>query len=521
MESARIVITAEYSQFKTFLDDVLFRLYGRHVKNARTRNGNDFSTHLEYVAFGVIFDYKFLVVEEGLDITLSYWAEVIPDENYENIEIHIENVVQEIRKKFHTITKANMLINKDWDFETAIKEISKVYYPGGKTTGPIRNRQVEAWGQLVGRTRALTEFDTAIKTHGSLSAFGREYSATLSTLRNFREFFESLPNDQVTNVTAESKDVIVPKAFISYSWDNDDHKNWVRELATRLRGDGIDVTLDQWHLVPGDQLPQFMEQAVRESDYVLIICTHKYKERSNNRQGGVGYEGDIITAEFMTTRNPRKFIPILRQQSWTDSAPNWLLGKYHIDLSSSPYLQKYYDDLLTTLLGTREKAPPIGVAPKIAASEKAISNVPKVTPYSNFEEIQITGIIADQVGVPKNDGSHGSALYKIPFRLSQRPSHEWAELFIHNWDHPSRFSTMHRPGIASVVGDTVILDGTTIEEVKDYHRDTLVLILQETNKIYKEFIERKQKAIEHEQEQVKSHKQKVDDINNQIKFRDD
>ncbi len=154
------------------------------------------------------------------------------------------------------------------------------------------------------------------------------------------------------------------KVFISYSWDSDDHKKWVRDLAARLRGDGIDVTLDQWHLVPGDQLPQFMEQAIRESNYVLIVCTHKYKDRSDKRQGGVGNEGDIITAEFMTTHNHSKFIPLLRQQSWSDSAPSWMLGKYFIDFSSSPYSEKSYEDLQSTILGTREKAPPVGTAKK-------------------------------------------------------------------------------------------------------------------------------------------------------------
>src|SRR5262249_22467803 len=146
----------------------------------------------------------------------------------------------------------------------------------------------------------------------------------------------------------------------------------------RLRSDGVDVTLDQWHLVPGDQLPEFMERAVRESNYVLIVCTHKYKERSNSRQGGVGYEGDIITAEVMTTRNQTKFIPILRQQSWTDSAPNWMLGKYYIDFSSSPFSQKSYDDLLTTLLGTREQAPPVGIAKKNDTATNTKSSDSKV-----------------------------------------------------------------------------------------------------------------------------------------------
>ena len=261
-----------------------------------------------------------------------------------------------------------------------------------------------------------------------------------------------------------------------------------------------------------------MERAVRESDYVLIVCTHKYKDKSDKRQGGVGYEGDIITAEFMMSRNQRKFIPLLRQQTWGDSAPSWMLGKYFIDFSTSPYSEKSYDDLQTTILGTREKAPPIGK--KGTASTNAYHSDSKVESPIGFEPIQITGIIADQVGVPRNDGAEGSALYRIPFRLSQRPPHEWAEIFIHNWNHPSRFSSMHRPGIASIVGDTVILDGTTIEEVKEYHRDTLTLVTQETNKAYKELIERAQKALEQRLEQIKTHKQWIDDISNQIDFDD-
>jgi hypothetical protein len=37
------------------------------------------------------------------------------------------------------------------------------------------------------------------------------------------------------------------------------------------------------HLQPGDQLPAFMERAVRENDYVLIVCTPTYADRSNRR----------------------------------------------------------------------------------------------------------------------------------------------------------------------------------------------------------------------------------------------
>jgi TIR domain len=64
----------------------------------------------------------------------------------------------------------------------------------------------------------------------------------------------------------------------------------VKELAARLRGDAVDVRLDQWHSVPGAQLPHFMEREILGNDYVMIVCTPKYKVKSDQRTGGVGYE---------------------------------------------------------------------------------------------------------------------------------------------------------------------------------------------------------------------------------------
>jgi len=40
---------------------------------------------------------------------------------------------------------------------------------------------------------------------------------------------------------------------------------------------------------------------------------------------------------------------------------------------------------------------------------------------------------------------------------------------------------MHRPGIASVEGDKVVLNGTTIEEVERYHKKTLKIAVDMAN----------------------------------------
>jgi hypothetical protein len=303
-------------------------------------------------------------------------------------------------------------------------------------------------------------------------------------------------------------------AFISYSWDSDAHKAWVRDLATRLRTTGIEVTLDQWHLVPGDQLPQFMESAVRNSDFVLVICTPRYKVRSDNRTGGVGYEGDIMTAEVVTTRNQRKFIPILRSGAWTEASASWLTGKYYVDLSANPYSEPQFDDLLTTLQRTRPQAPPVG-----ASRTGRTSAFPTRSPTDTvFEPLRITGIVIDDVGTPRGDSKRGSALYAVPFQLSGQPPLGWSDIFVACWDRPPRFTSMHRPGIASVQGDRIILDGTTVQEVEGHHRETLILAVNEANRQFAEREAKRRRAEEDERLRVEEHRKSVHEAVRRLKF---
>lgn len=308
-----------------------------------------------------------------------------------------------------------------------------------------------------------------------------------------------------------------PKAFISYAWESDEIKLWVKELATKLRADGIDAKLDQWEVVPGDQMPHFMEKSVRDNNYVLIVCTPKYKSKSENRVGGVGYEGDIMTAEVLQSSNHRKFIPILKVGTKDTAIPSWLQGKYYVDLSNEAHYENNYSDLTTTLLNARETAPELGSKSRKGIAEKV--NTPKgeeIIPED--QPIKIKGILIDEITQPKNDGTRGSALYKIPFELNRTPSHEWADLFINAWNRPSRFTSMHRPGIASTYGNKVILDGTTIEEVEKYHKDTLKLAVDTANQQLAQLNLKKQQQAERERLEREEHKKNIEDIGGRISF---
>ncbi len=302
-----------------------------------------------------------------------------------------------------------------------------------------------------------------------------------------------------------------PKAFISYSWDDDQHKEWVAELATDLRNDGVETILDQWHAVPGDQLPEFMEKHIRENDYVLIICTPNYRFKSDERKGGVGYEGGIMTAEVHTSRNHRKFIPILARGTWENAAPSWLKGKYYIDLSSLDKHKENYSDLPATLLGQNPVAPPL-------RSSSQISSRLQTKKSSSNDPLKIVGVIVDEVTEPTMDGTPGSALYTVPFRLNRQPSSLWSDIFVRTWNSPPSFSSMHRPGIARVIGSKIILDGTAIDEVKKYHKETLILCVNEANEKEARILDNKRQEKERQRQRTEKHREIVKNIADDLKF---
>ncbi|ENM8499119.1 translation initiation factor IF-2 N-terminal domain-containing protein [Vibrio parahaemolyticus] len=154
-----------------------------------------------------------------------------------------------------------------------------------------------------------------------------------------------------------------PKVFISYSWDSEAHKKWVAQFATELRQSGVDAFIDDWYLRPGDPITEFMEKSISGSDFVLIVCTEKYKEKSDKRSGGVGYEESIISSDLFQNTNHRKYIPIIAKNSNGKNIPLALHSKVYIDLSSDDYYLQSFQKLLLALFGKMPKLPPIGKPP--------------------------------------------------------------------------------------------------------------------------------------------------------------
>ncbi len=156
-----------------------------------------------------------------------------------------------------------------------------------------------------------------------------------------------------------------PSVFISYSWDSDNHKQWVLKLAEELLRYGVNVMFDRWHLHHGEETYHFMERGCRDCDKILLICTPEYVHRANARIGGVGFETVVTASLYTTAHNKRRFIPIVRAKSAdSESLPTYLGGALYIDMKTPDWNAEGFSSLLRAIYDRPETPrPPLGKIP--------------------------------------------------------------------------------------------------------------------------------------------------------------
>jgi hypothetical protein len=163
------------------------------------------------------------------------------------------------------------------------------------------------------------------------------------------------------------------KAFVSYSWDSEDHKDWVRRFTDELIRNAIETKLDQYDLPLGADRFKFMEECVRESDCVLCVCTPEYVKRANDRERGVGVETTLITPRFFEKNRAKQFIPIIRcTEPGTSSTPDYMASLIFVDFQDDTKFGERMEELLRHLhQQPRHPKPKLGAVPSFSAPSVA------------------------------------------------------------------------------------------------------------------------------------------------------
>jgi len=136
------------------------------------------------------------------------------------------------------------------------------------------------------------------------------------------------------------------KVFISYSWDDDLHKDWVVNLMNELRKNGIDAKIDRSITQSGTvNLNRMMIEGFRDSDFIITVLTENYAQRADEYSGGVGLETMLLGNELLN--NIKKIIPIKRgSENYEKVIPYCLKGVNYTDFSVDTNFDKSFMELL-------------------------------------------------------------------------------------------------------------------------------------------------------------------------------
>ncbi len=161
----------------------------------------------------------------------------------------------------------------------------------------------------------------------------------------------------------------MPKVFISYCWSSPAHSDWILKCAEKLRADGVDVILDQWDLVAGQDKNVFMEKMVTDDSvtHVLVFSDKQYAEKANKRAGGVGTESQIMSRKVYESVNQSKFLPLVMewQESGEPYLPEFFQSRIWFDFSTPEKVNDSWEHLIRHLNGKPlHVKPPLGKAPE-------------------------------------------------------------------------------------------------------------------------------------------------------------
>lgn len=185
------------------------------------------------------------------------------------------------------------------------------------------------------------------------------------------------------------------RVFVSYSWDSEEHQQWVLYLVNRLRDKGIEATADVFETQQKTvHLDRMMIEKIRDSDFIIIVLTENYASKADNFVGGVGFESQLTLPSIM--ENPNKLVPIMRHEGdYTKVFPFHFKGQYAIDFSNNADYEKKFEELIYRLYEKpRYLVQPLGDIPTLEPKKplKHVTEQPKKLVKDKYEEVDFSDL---------------------------------------------------------------------------------------------------------------------------------
>lgn len=305
-----------------------------------------------------------------------------------------------------------------------------------------------------------------------------------------------------------------PSVFISYSHDD---KPLAQELAAALEAQGVDVWIDERELRVGDSIIERVATAVAETDFFIALVS----ESSRDSQWCQKELHLAISGELK-----REGVVVLPLRVGDVEMPATLADVLYLSVDPGdigPTVGRLVRDVRRHAAADTSQEPESASSEGQTASTSPDPPSPSTIPETateplTYEPIRITGIVKEGIGEPANDGAKGSALYRVPLRLSRNPPSHWTQIFEHEWN--TQLYSMLRE--AYVEGDTIVFPATTMDEMERHHVRQLRQVVERVNtqveKLEREARIRAQREAAERAERRRAHDESIERIAGRLKF---
>lgn len=188
--------------------------------------------------------------------------------------------------------------------------------------------------------------------------------------------------------------------FISYSHDSSEHEQRVLALSDRLRNDGVDANLDQYESAPTDGWYFWMESQIRDSRFVLVVCSATYLRRLQHQEQphkghGVIWEANIIYNYLYSQKvSSDKFIPVLFEGASPEDIPLPLKSFTYYRAEKAEDYDKLYRRLTNQPLVSK---PALGTLKSLPARDKSQDSLPSAFSLEQLSKTMSNPRYADDI----------------------------------------------------------------------------------------------------------------------------
>jgi hypothetical protein len=212
---------------------------------------------------------------------------------------------------------------------------------------------------------------------------------------------ETASNDQTLKINT-----IMDNAFISYSWDNEEHEQKVLEFTEHLRKNGYDAKIDKMisQQETATSFVKMMHVAMLNHQKIIVVLSEGYKKKAETFTGGVGEEYQLLLSDI--SKNPKKYILVSFNGRSDEIIPFGLQGRDIIDLSLSDGLEALYRKL-----SEKDKY----VFSEVSSKKPNLESVQ----IDDFKTVDLTKVISIESPVVKidNSSSTGGLYREIGFKV--------------------------------------------------------------------------------------------------------